>query len=401
MGKQKKMIAFGLLAEDCLKVSKTPIESRMPSQCGRYIEVEIPEINEDEVLVKVVSSGLNYNSLWSVLCRPVDPFSLINGHVRRNPCAKDHLQDYAIIGSDAAGYIVQVGKNVKKWQEGDEVIIHCNVVDQQHKIYDGDDMTSISQSIWGYETNFGAFAEYTKVKASQLIARPESMSWDDAGAFCLTLSTAYRMLYSQFGADLKEGETCLIWGAAGGLGSYAIQLVRNKGGIPICVVSNKEKFDFCKTMGCEYVYDRSQLDKGFVDSQGFPDYLAWRYFKRKLKKLGCPDIDVVFEHVGRDTLALSIYLLRKGGRVVTCAATSGHQCVIDLRYLWMEVKKLIGSHFANYREAREATSLLELKSIQSSRFRQFAFSEIPEAMDCMFTGKIIGNIGISGVGSKN
>ena len=124
---------------------------------------------------------------------------------------------------------IKVGKNINQWVEGDEVIIHCNVVNEFDNLIQQDGMLSKSQSIWGYETNYGAFAEYTKVRASQLIRKPKNLDWNTAASFCLTLSTAYRMLVSDNGSPIKAGETCLIWGAAGGLGSFAIQLAKLSG----------------------------------------------------------------------------------------------------------------------------------------------------------------------------
>ena len=105
-------------------------------------------------------------------------------------------------------------------------------------------MLSSSQSIWGYETNFGAFAEYTKVRCSQLIKKPKNLDWASAASFCLTLSAAYRMLISKNGARVKAGDTCLIWGGAGGLGSFAIQLAKLSGAKVVAIVSSDKKRKF-------------------------------------------------------------------------------------------------------------------------------------------------------------
>lgn len=395
------MLAYGLLREDVRKIQRIPAAERVPSECGRFFETETPKIKADEVLIKVVSAGLNYNSIWSTTCHPIDPFSLISGHIRRNPKDRDHLQDFAIFGSDAAGIIVEVGPEVAKWKEGDEVIVHCNVVDQQEELRYPDEMTAKSQSIWGYETNFGAFAEFCKVKANQLIARPKSLSWPQAGSFCLTLSTAYRMLLSPNGAQIKEGENCLIWGGAGGLGAFAIQLVNHAGAKPVAVVSNEEKEKYCLELGCSSIINRSTLDiESFVDEKGEPDYLAWRKFSKQLDTTGINGIDVVFEHIGRETLSMSIYLLNKGGRVVTCAATSGYLATIDLRYLWMEVKRLIGSHFATAEEAVQATELISSGIVQSTSNTILDFEGIPSAMDMMYSGKSMGKIAFN-VGTED
>ena len=118
-------------------------------------DIKLPDIDENEALIKVYSAGLNFNSVWSARCYPVDPFSLANGHVRRNKNDKKHLQDYFIPGSDACGQIVKIGKN-KSFKEGDEVVVHCAVISDED-LNLKDPMLSKSQSVWGYETNFGSF----------------------------------------------------------------------------------------------------------------------------------------------------------------------------------------------------------------------------------------------------
>ena len=168
------MWAYGIDKETVNKAVSIPLEDRRPSEFLVKLDVDKPNISSDEVLVKVKSSALNYNSIWSTLCHPISPFQLINQYVARNKHESSHLQDFAIFGSDASGIIEKVGDNVKNWKVGDNVIIHCNIIDSEDPIIQRDGMLSESQAIWGYETNYGAFAEYTKVKSSQLIKKTRS-----------------------------------------------------------------------------------------------------------------------------------------------------------------------------------------------------------------------------------
>ena len=117
------MWAYGVKKEFSKEISKTPHEFRKPSDGISLLEIPRPEPKKDEVVVKVYSSALNYNSIWSAICHPISPFQLINNHIRRNPRDSDHAQDFAILGSDAAGVISEVGSDVKDFKEGDEVII--------------------------------------------------------------------------------------------------------------------------------------------------------------------------------------------------------------------------------------------------------------------------------------
>jgi len=357
-------------------------------------DIILPEIDENECLVKIKSAGLNFNSVWSSKLYPADPFSLMNGHVRRNKNDAKHVQNYFIPGSDACGEIVKI-KNSENFKEGDEVIIHCAVIADED-LSTKDPMLSKSQSIWGYETNFGSFAEYSIVKNSQLISKPKNLNLFAAGSSLLTLGTAYRMIVSENGGQLKKGETCLIWGASGGLGVFAIQLVKYLGGVPICIVSNKEKLQFCKNLGADKIICLSELEnKNFLNTENQFNIKLWLEFSRKIKDLTGEDkVDMVFEHIGKETIALSLYLLRRGGRVVTCAATSGFIANIDLRYVWMEMKKLIGSHFCNPREAMESVTLLEKGYIKNSPSLIMDFNEIPKGLNLIDKRQAIGKIAI-------
>ena len=388
------MWAYGSDKNSVKNATSIPLEYRKPSDGCCLLDVPIPEISHDEVLVKVKASALNYNSIWSSLAHPVSPFQLISGHVKRNSNDDQHLQDYSIFGSDASGEIVKIGESGKNlWKEGDQVIIHCNVINTNECIAQKDGMLPESQSIWGYETNFGAFAEYTKVKLSQLIKKPENISWDIAASFSLTHSTAYRMLISPNGACIRPGQNVLIWGGAGGLGSFAIQLVKLAGANPIPVVSSNEKEEICKSLGAQIVINREKHEfDNFTLDNGEPNYLAWRKAKLLIKKLGINDIHVVFEHVGRETLGLSLFLLNRGGAVVTCAASSGYNAVIDLRYLWMSLKRIIGSHFANYYEANNAAKLIFNGKVTPLIHSVNSIKSLPEFADKMYANQTYGKI---------
>lgn len=387
------MWAYGVNKEISNNLQKIPLKDRKPSDGVIRMEVPEPVLNDDEVLVKVKASALNYNSIWSSLSHPISPFQLISGHVTRNKQDADQLQDYAIFGSDAAGIVVKVGKNVRRWKEGDEVVVHCNVIDTEESIAQMDGMLPKSQSIWGYETNFGAFAEYTKVKSSQLISKPSHISWEIAASFSLTLSTAYRMLISPNGAQLRPGQNCLIWGASGGLGNFAIQLANIVGATPIAVVSNDEKEEQARKCGAKIVINRSKDKFGnFILENGEPNYLAWRDAKKTLEKKGIHNLDVVFEHVGRETLGVSLFLLSRGGKVVTCAASSGFNAVIDLRYLWMSLKSIIGSHFANYYESEQAAQLVFDGKVSTLIHSVNKIDKLPEMMNQMYANSTYGKI---------
>jgi crotonyl-CoA reductase len=383
-----KTIAYGIPKEKRLKAPNEPNENVFGF--GEFREVELPEIGDDEVLVRNFAAGINYNSIWSALREPADPFSLLENYVKRNPRRRNHLTDFQIIGSDSAGVIEKIGKSVKSWTVGDEVVVHCNVVDRDSKFVGLDEVICPTQGIWGYETNFGSFAQHSIVVASQLLPRPRHLSWAESASYMLTLSTAYRMLLSDNGADLQKDESVLIWGASGGLGHFATQLVNSIGGVPIGIVSSEEKLKICRDFGLQLIINRTEVVRDLIDINGRPNLLGWRSFEKHLRRVSSVPIDVVFEHVGRETLGLSIFLARPGGRIVTCAATSGYECTIDLRYLWMSSKKLIGSHIANSREARLANEMVRDQIIHPHVSMVESFEQLPSVIKAVFNGNIPG-----------
>jgi crotonyl-CoA reductase len=380
--------AFGILKE-----------SNGGRQFG-FFEVSLPDLADDEVLIRVRAAGLNFNSIWSLDGRPADPFQLMSGMVRNNPGRENHLQPYQIIGSDASAVVVAVGGAVTKWADGDEVVVHCSVVDLNDPVTEHDDLLSQSQAIWGYETNFGAFARYAIVREHQLHQKPPHLSWEDAASYMLTLTTAYRMLLSSNGARLSSGETCLVWGASGGLGMFALQLARIVGARTIAVVSSDDRAQACMDNGADSVINRNEMKHPLVDEAGRPNPMSWKEWKKKIRSLSMDEPEVVFEHVGRETLAASMYLARRGGRIVTCAASSGFETVIDLRYLWMQVKSVIGSHISNRQEAAEANQLVMEKRIVPVVSHQAAFGELPVLLDHLRAGRVVGKAVVSVSGDK-
>ena len=222
-----------------------------------------------------------------------------------------------------------------------------------------DTMMDPEQRIWGFETNFGGLAELAIVKTNQLMPKPKHLTWEEAATPGLVNSTAFRQLVSRNGAGMKQGDNVLIWGASGGLGAYATQYALAGGAIPICVVSSERKADLCRSMGAELIIDRNAEDYRFWKDEQTQDPKEWKRLGGRIRDLtGGEDVDIVFEHPGRETFGASVYVARRGGTIVTCASTSGFMHEYDNRYLWMSLKRIIGSHFANYREAWQANRLI-------------------------------------------
>jgi crotonyl-CoA reductase len=343
-------------------------------------EVATPELGPGEAIVAVMASSVNYNTVWTSIFEPVSTFGFLERYGRLSPLSKRHDLPYQVIGSDLAGVVLRTGPGVHVWKPGDEVVAHCLSVELERPEGHNDTMMDPEQRIWGFETNFGGLAELALVKSNQLMPKPKHLSWEEAASPGLVNSTAYRQLVSKNGAAMKQGDVVLIWGASGGLGSYATQMAVNGGAIPVCVVSSPEKAQICRSMGAELVIDRSAEGFKFWKDEQTQDPKEWQRFGKLIRSLTAgDDADIVFEHPGRETFGASVYVARRGGTIVTCASTSGFLHEYDNRYLWMNLKRIIGSHFANYREAYEANRLIDRALIHPTLSKSYPMEQAGQA----------------------
>jgi crotonyl-CoA reductase len=343
-------------------------------------EVATPELGPGEAIVAVMASSVNFNTVWTSIFEPVSTFGFLERYGKLSALTKRHDLPYHVVGSDLSGVVLAVGPGVTKWKAGDVVVAHCLSVElEDHQGHD-DSMMDPQQRIWGFETNFGGLAELALVKANQLMPKPAHLTWEEAAAPGLVNSTAYRQLVSKNAGQMKQGDNVLVWGASGGLGSYATQYVLNGGGQPICVVSSPEKAEICRRMGAELIIDRSAEDYRFWKDEHNQDPKEWQRFGKKIRELtGGEDIDIVFEHPGRETFGASVYVTRKGGVITTCASTSGYMHQYDNRYLWMNLKRIVSSHFANYRESWEANRLIAKGKIHPTLSKTYALEDTGQA----------------------
>ncbi len=365
-----------------------------PRQSIHVGEVATPELAPDEVYVAVMASSINFNTVWTSIFEPISTFGALKRLARESEWARRHDLPYHVVGSDASGVVLRVGSAVRNWKPGDRVTVHCNHVDDQDPSSHDDSMMGNNQRIWGYETNFGGLADLAVVKANALMPKPAHLSWEEAAVNALCNSTSYRMLVSANGARMKQGDVVLIWGATGGIGAYATQYVLNGGGIPVCVVSNAEKAEILRNMGVEHIIDRAAAGYQFWKDEHTHDESEWRRLGKDIRDLCGEDPDIVFEHPGRNTFAASTYVTKKGGTVVTCAATSGFMMEFDNRYFWMRLKKLVGSHFANYKESYEANRLISKGMIHPVMSQVFDLEQTGEAAYQMHHNMHEGKIGV-------
>ncbi len=345
-----------------------------PEQAMKQEVLPTWELDSHEVLVFVMAAGVNYNGVWAGLGIPISMFNV-------------HKNDFHIAGSDASGIVWAVGDKVKRWKVGDEVVIHCNQDDgDDEHCNGGDPMFSPTQRIWGYETPDGSFAQFARVQAQQLMHRPKHLTWEDAACYTLTLATAYRMLFGHRPHTLKPGQNVLVWGASGGLGSFAIQLINTAGANAIGVISDEDKREFVMGLGAKGVINRKDFNCwGEMPTVNTPEYKEWFGEVRKFGKAIWDitgkgnNVDMVFEHPGQATFPVSVFVVKRGGMVVICAGTTGYNLTMDARYLWMHQKRVQGSHFANLQQASNANQLMIERRIDPCMSEVFAWNDIPKA----------------------
>ncbi len=357
-------------------------------------EVPTPELAPDEAYVAVMASAINFNTVWTSIFEPLPTFGFLDRLGRESRWGARHDQPFHAVGSDAAGVVLRVGSAVRNWAPGDRVVVHCNHVDDQDPSAHDDSMLAANQRIWGFETNFGGLADLTVVKANQLMPKPRHLSWEESAVNALCNSTSWRMLVSDNAARMKQGDAVLIWGASGGIGGYAVQHVLNGGGTPVGVVSSPERAELLRAMGCEHVIDRKAAGYRFWADEHHQDEGEWRRLGRDVRALIGRDPEIVFEHPGRSTFGASVFVAARGGTIVTCAATTGYMISYDNRHLWMKLKRIVASHFANFREASDANRAICEGRVQPMLSRVHPLTEVADAALAVHRNEVEGKVGI-------
>jgi crotonyl-CoA carboxylase/reductase len=356
-----------------------------PRDAFQIETMEVPEPGAMEVVVRVMAAGVNYNNVWAALGEPVSVF-------------RYHAEDHHIGGSDASGIVERVGPGVTAWKPGDEVVIHCNQASYEDpEVHGLDPMAAPSQRIWGYETTWGSFAQFTKVQAQQLLPKPQHLTWEEAASYGLVYFTAWRMLMTR--CNLQAGQKVLIWGAAGGLGVFATQICKAAGAECVGVVNSEEKGELVKQLGAKGYINRNEFAGMMRKGGESPEeekarFKESRRFGKAVEEVlgGAPDI--VFEHVGTATFPTSVLTVKPFGKVVICAGTTGFNLDFDVRYLWMKQKEIIGSHFANAYECLKANELIESGAIRPVLWRTLGFDGVAEAHQLMKDNKHAGKISV-------
>jgi crotonyl-CoA carboxylase/reductase len=360
-----------------------------PDQAFAPEVLDVPAVGRGQALIYVMAAGINYNNVWASLGKPLD---VIGARQR-----KGAPENFHIGGSECSGIVWAIGDGVHNIKVGDHVVVSGGVWDEtaQDIRLGADPVASATTQAWGYETNYGSFAQYALVRDFQCIPKPARLSWAEAAAYVLSGATAYRQLTGWHPNVVRPGDPVLIWGGSGGLGCMAIQITRALGGTPIAVASNTERAEYCLKLGAHGVIDRGDYTH-WGRLPDISDHAASSQWLHEVRRFGTQfweklgerrNPKIVFEHVGQNTIPTSIYLCDTAGMVVLCGGTTGYHGDVDLRFLWMRQKRLQGSHGFNLRQCHEITQLIAKGDVDPCLSQEGDFTDIGTLHQLMHDNK--------------
>lgn len=353
-----------------------------PATAFREEIVPVPEPGDDEIIVANFYAGVNHNGIWAALGKPKNV-------INENGNFSDPHEDFHICGSEASGIVYDIGKNVTEFQIGDYVTVGAAQYDDDCPLIraGADPVNSPTFRVWGYEGNWGSFAQFSKVMTKQCHKIPPTLNMAEAASFTAAGVAVYRMLTHWEGNRIKEGDIVLVYGGAGAVGSIAIPLVDAMGGIPVAVVSSDERGEFCESIGARgYINRKNFTHWGSIADYTDPDvqrkwlYEAMKFRKSIWKAAGVrKDPAIVIEHPGADTMPTSIFVCDNNGMVVICGATSSYWTNLDLRFLWLGQKRLQGNHSATPEDYDRFVDFIVKNNIRQPVGQVFSWDEIPLA----------------------
>ena len=314
----------------------------------QYTEVADPKIKANEVLIEVRACALNHLDVWV-----------------RNGLPGIKVPLPLILGNDVAGVVREVGELVTWIKPGDEVMLHPGVsCGHCAECLGGRDNFCAEYVIIGSGRD-GGYAELLSVPGVNVIQKPKNLKWEEAAALPLVTLTAWHMLVTR--AQVQPGEDVLIHAAGSGVGSLGIQIAKLHGARVIATASSDDKLQKARELGADETVNYSSDD--------------WpKQVKRLTNGRG---VDVVFEHTGEATWPGSILSLKKGGRLVTCGATSGYDARTDLRHVFYRHLTILGSMMGSKADLLTAMKFIETGQIRAVVDSTFSLAEARKAHEVM------------------
>lgn len=322
-----------------------------------YEEMPMPQVGPQEVLIRVKACALNHLDMW----------------VRQGSAA------YAVPlphvgGSDVSGIVEQLGTHVEGIAVGTRVFVSPGISCWNCEFcLSGRDNMCRTYNLLGAKTH-GGYAEYVKVPFRNVLPIPENIPFEQAAAFPLVSITASHMLFAL--AGLQPGETVLVMGAGSGVGMMAVQLAKLAGARVLTTVGSDDKIPKAVVLGADAVIDHSKEHvservKLLTDGRG---------------------VDVVVEHIGPEVWNTCVESLAKGGRLITCGATTGGEVTLNLRYVFSRQLTIKGSYMGTRAELVNAAELIGQKRLIAVIDRTFPLREAGAAQELMASRRFFGKI---------
>lgn len=325
-----------------------------------HTTVDVPDIGSEEMLVDVKACALNRLDIFV-----------------REGIPGAHLELPHISGGDIAGVVAEVGEDVDTVEPGDRVLVDPRITCGECEYCLKGETNRCSDDVHGNlgEEYWGGLAEYVAAPAKNAIQMPDHASFEETAALPIAYATAWRMLISR--AETDPGETVLVLGASGGLGTAGVQIADYLGAEVYAATSTEEKAERARERGADHVinYEEEEFDRAIWDATD---------------KRG---VDVVFEHVGEATWEQSIRSLTNGGRIVTCGATTGPKATTDIRYLFTREETILGSRGWQRGELETVADLVWRDEFKPAIDRTLALEDAIEGIRAMenreLTGKVL------------
>lgn len=323
-------------------------------------EVETPKPKKGEVLVNIKAAALNHLDLWVIQGMP--GLKLDFPHV---------------LGADGSGVVAEVGEGVTRVKKGEPVMINPGLSCGKCEFCEmGEQSLCPSFGILGEHVN-GTFAEYVAVPEANVLPLPKNSSYEEAAAASLVFLTAWRMLVTR--GRIKPSETILIQGIGGGVAMACLQIALGSGLEVIVTSSSTDKIERAMGFGAHFGINHTHKD-------------IVKEVKEFTKKKG---VDIVFDSVGEKTWESSLKCLKKGGRLLTCGATTGGNPPADINRIFWNQISIIGSTMGSMNDFREFIKFMEIKKIRPVIHRVYPIEEGLRALDDLKNQRQFGKIVLS------
>jgi NADPH:quinone reductase-like Zn-dependent oxidoreductase len=329
-------------------------------------DVQEPKPKSNEVVFKVIVAGLNHDDIWGMRGKPIQ-------------IPMPHIS-----GTDAAGQVVAVGEDVTGIKVGDRVVSHGNLSCRVCvACTEGREYDCRYRKVWGFQTGplWGGYCEYTHLPEVNVVKIPENVSYEEAAAASMTMTTSWHMLVGR--AKIRPGQIVLVMGGGSGMGTFGIQIAKLYG-CDVIATASENKLEECLKLGADFAVDHRKED---WNKQVFD--ISKTLAKQKRSS---PGIDVIFEHIGGSHWNKELALLKYGATLVTTGATTGYEVNSDLRHIFFKGTSILGSTQGTRSELESGIFWMSKGKIKSIIDSVYTFENAVEAHTKMLKGNLFGKI---------